>query len=91
MKIHPANGRAPDFAAPFCPRRRDVGSHDRAIEHLHQMGGFAGFREQLEGPALRGLTSPRRKLPARLTSPRPSFSSAWSAPCCRTRIDSKKW
>lgn len=42
------SGQAPDFAAPFCSRCRDMGPHDRAVEELHQMRRPALLGEQLE-------------------------------------------
>jgi hypothetical protein len=43
-----ANGRAHDFAAPSCAGSRDMGPRDGAIEHLHQMRGLAGLRQDLK-------------------------------------------
>ena len=53
-----------DLAAPFLARRRDVGANRCAVEHLHQMGGFAalreGFEEALESA---GVAQPPEALP----------------------------
>jgi hypothetical protein len=39
---------APDFAASFCGRRRDMGSRHRAVEHLDDMGRLTGLGHKLE-------------------------------------------
>jgi hypothetical protein len=41
-------GRAPDFPAPFCAGGRDMRAHNRAVEHLHQVGGGAGLGQELK-------------------------------------------
>src|SRR5262245_37492848 len=47
-KSHRGSGRALDHAAPFCPRRRDVGAHHRGIEHLDEVSSFAHGGERFE-------------------------------------------
>ena len=47
-KTHRANGRAPGRAGPFCPGRRDMGSHDRGVEHLNQVRGLTHDSERFE-------------------------------------------
>ena len=42
------SGRAPDVAAPFCSRCRDMRTHDGAIEELDQMRRCALLGKQLE-------------------------------------------
>src|SRR5579862_7950862 len=48
MRNRPANGRAPDFAAPFCAGGRDMSPNNGAVEHLNQMSGLAGLRQDLK-------------------------------------------
>ena len=48
MKIHPVTARAPVFAAPFCARRRDMGSHHCAVEHLDDMGCLTRLGQKLK-------------------------------------------
>ena len=40
--------KAPDHAAPFCARCRDMGAHHGGIEHLHQMRRLAHRRQGIE-------------------------------------------
>src|SRR5208282_4940057 len=48
LRSRHASGRAPDRAAPFCARRRDMGAHHGGIEHLHQMRRLAHCRQRIE-------------------------------------------
>ena len=41
------SGQVPGFAAPFCPRCRDVCPGCRAVEELGEMGHLTALRERL--------------------------------------------
>src|SRR3954464_5426619 len=47
-KIHRVSDREPDHFAPFCPGRRDMGSHHGGVEHLNEMCCLAHRRERIE-------------------------------------------
>lgn len=56
--------QAPDSAAPFCARSRDVGTNRGAVEHLHEAGCSAEFSQRLEeGLKNAAAAQPRKPLP----------------------------
>src|SRR4051794_34961232 len=46
LKTRRANGRVPGPSAPFCAGRRDMGAHDRRIDHLNQVRGAARLGQE---------------------------------------------
>ena len=57
-KIRHVSDQAPDHAAPFCPRRRDMGTHYGGVEHLYQMrrpGDYGG--KHARSPHFMGISA----------------------------------
>jgi len=65
-----ASGPAPDPAAPFGACGRDMGAHDRGVEHLNQVGRLAHGRESIkEGLEHPGLAQAPEARPNRVPVP----------------------
>jgi hypothetical protein len=74
---NPANGRVPDFAAPFWACGRNIRTHHSTVEELHHVRALAGLRQELqEGLEHSGAAEPPEPLPDAV----PIAKLGWQSP-----------